>query len=86
MKNVWLKRSGRRHAVSILNRLLKRFIGYSYDPIDPIIKEMRKEVLRYFGLHTDQLKLFVEDGRLDYTFNISHNSGKIVNIEFEPHG
>ena len=44
---------------------------------------MRKEVLRYFKSHQDDLKLFVDNGSLDYRFNISHNKGKVVAVEFE---
>ncbi len=84
MINVWLKRSGRRHTIAMLNRILKRFVGYSANPMEPIIKEMRREVLRYFGLHGSELKLFVENGSLNYRFNVSHNAGKIVGVEFEP--
>lgn len=84
MKNIWLKRSGRRHTVNELNRILGRFVGYAADPLDAIVGEMRKEVLRYFKSHQDELKLFVENGSLDYRFNISHAKGKITGIEFEP--
>jgi hypothetical protein len=84
MKNVWLKRRGRRRVVDELNRCLKRFVGYSIDPMEQLVAEMRKEVLRYFKAHSDDLKLFVEHGSLDYRFNISHNKGKVVAVEFEP--
>jgi len=83
MKNIWLKRRGRRRVIGELNRVLKRFVGYSADPLEPLVAEMRKEVLRYFKSHQDDLKLFVDNGSLDYRFNISHNKGKVVAVEFE---
>lgn len=83
MQNVWLKRAGRRRVVRDLNRILKRFAGYSTDPMEDLIAEMRKEVLRYFKTHQDDMLLFVANGTLDYRFNITHNRGKIVSVEFE---
>lgn len=84
MQNVWLKRKGRRRVVNQLNVVLKRFVGYNADPLDVLVAEMRKEVLRYFKSHSDDLKLFMENGTLDYRFNISHNKGKVVAVEFQP--
>ncbi len=84
MQNVWLKRKGRRRVVNQLNIVLKRFVGYNADPLDSLVAEMRREVLRYFKSHSDDLKLFMENGTLDYRFNISHNKGKVVAVEFQP--
>lgn len=84
MKNVWLTRRGRKLTISALNKVLKRFVGYAADPLESLVAEMRKEVLRYFKSHQDELKLFVDNGSLDYRFNISHNKGKVIAVEFEP--
>jgi hypothetical protein len=84
MNNIWLKKRARRLTIIDLNRILVRFVGQLADPVEPLVREMRKEVLAYFKTNQEKLKFFVNDGVFNYRFNISHNKGKIMGVEFEP--
>lgn len=83
MKNHWLYRIGRRTTIRELNRLLAKFVGRKTSPLDDLVADMRKEVLKYFKKHHDNLKYFINDGSLDYRFQIEERNGFVVSVEFE---
>jgi len=84
MKNIWLTRHGRKRTIHELNRLLNKFIGHAVTPLEDLVAKMRTKVMEYFKINPDDLKLFVENGSLDYQFNISHNNNRVIAVEFEP--
>lgn len=83
MKNHWLYLTGQKKTIKEINQLLKKFIGYSINPIDELFLDMRNEILIYFKKNPDKLKFFT-DGieSFDYNFEVEEKKDIVTGVIF----
>lgn len=83
MNNFWLNRKGQRETIREINRILKKFIGYSINPLDALFFDMRNEILVYFQKHQDKLKYFTNGvDPFDYNFEVDETNDIVTKVVF----
>lgn len=83
MNNFWLYRKGQRETIREINRILRKFIGRSINPLDALFYDMRSEILLYFQKHQDKLKYFTNGvDPFDYNFEVDEKDDIVIKVVF----
>lgn len=85
MKNHWLYLKEKKQTIKEINKLLRKFVGMSVNPVDMLFILMRDEVIDFFknGKGKDKLKFFTDGiSPFDYNFEVDDRNGFVTKVVF----
>lgn len=81
-KNPWVERKNKQEVLKEINQKLEKYKGRNLLPLDKLINQLRRTVIKYFRSRPDKVKLFTDDWmNYDFDFEIEEKNNIIIDVK-----
>lgn len=83
-KNPWINRTGKQKAIEEINAKLQKYLGRPMQPLDKLVDQLRRTVVKYFRTNPDKVKFFTDDWmNYDFSFEIEEKNDLVESVKIK---